>query len=175
MIIRLSDFGRKGAVEIDSLKQPQEFDLDGNHFKQPIALKLKLEFIGEIVCADFLLKTISAQTCDRCANDFDLLIKTQNQLRFIPFTFSVGRNQDNDDVKFYHPDNPTIDVTQDIHDYILLAIPIKLLCRQDCQGICPECGADLNRSECKCAPTKPDPRWAKLQSLKDTMLSDRLK
>jgi len=46
-----------------------------------------------------------------------------------------------------------------------LSIPMKLLCREDCQGICPGCGANLNQEACRCGEKPGDPRWEKLREL----------
>lgn len=50
-------------------------------------------------------------------------------------------------------DRPTIDVTDDIRQEILLSYPVKLLCREDCRGLCPSCGQDLNERSCNCHGT----------------------
>ncbi|MFQ5473413.1 MAG: DUF177 domain-containing protein [Dehalococcoidia bacterium] len=58
-----------------------------------------------------------------------------------------------------------LDLSEGLRQYILTSGPSKPLCRSDCAGLCPECGADLNVTSCSCA--KPaDSRWAALSSLK---------
>ncbi|MGH9177501.1 MAG: YceD family protein [Acidimicrobiales bacterium] len=54
------------------------------------------------------------------------------------------------------------------HDTVLLELPLAPLCREDCAGICPTCGADRNVAPCQCAAAAPDPRWAALDALRDT-------
>src|SRR5215210_5657637 len=51
-------------------------------------------------------------------------------------------------------------------EQLQLNIPMKPLCREDCQGLCPVCGADKNTGACSCAESSPDPRWAALAALK---------
>lgn len=53
-------------------------------------------------------------------------------------------------------------------DAVLLELPQAPLCRADCAGICPTCGADRNVAPCQCATAAPDPRWAALDALRDT-------
>lgn len=53
-------------------------------------------------------------------------------------------------------------------DAVLLELPLAPLCRDDCAGICPTCGADRNVAPCGCAPAAPDPRWAALDALRET-------
>ena len=63
-------------------------------------------------------------------------------------------------------DGESIDVDEIVKEQILLAVPARTLCREDCQGMCPECGVDLNTGQCNCAVDEVDPRWAALKDLK---------
>ena len=56
----------------------------------------------------------------------------------------------------------TLDLSEAIHQYALLAVPAKPLCRSDCAGICPTCGHDLNRELCQCPSGAKNQRWSKL-------------
>jgi len=49
-----------------------------------------------------------------------------------------------------------------VSEQIQLAIPGRLLCRPDCRGLCPQCGADRNTEPCRCEERTIDPRWAAL-------------
>lgn len=60
-----------------------------------------------------------------------------------------------------------IDLRPLVRDAILLEMPIAPLCREDCAGLCPTCGADLNDGKCDCPPAVGDPRWAALDVLRD--------
>ena len=62
-------------------------------------------------------------------------------------------------------DGKGIDVDEVVKEQILLAVPTRMLCREDCKGICPECGTDLNKGECACKKDDIDPRWAALKNL----------
>ncbi len=64
-------------------------------------------------------------------------------------------------------DGRQIDLGGIVREQILLALPMDApLCREDCKGLCPACGKDLNQAECGCDRTPKDPRWAALESLK---------
>jgi uncharacterized protein len=52
-----------------------------------------------------------------------------------------------------------------VNEQILLAVPARMLCREDCKGICPDCGIDRNTGECNCVTNEIDPRWAALKNL----------
>ena len=58
-----------------------------------------------------------------------------------------------------------LDLSDVLRQYLLTTEPLKMLCREDCRGLCPECGADLNMEKCNCASTPIDPRWGALADL----------
>ena len=66
-----------------------------------------------------------------------------------------------------------IDLSEDARQTILLAVPLKLLCREDCQGLCPGCGVDLNREACRCADAPGgSPLGGLHEALKNRTLSE---
>ncbi len=76
-----------------------------------------------------------------------------------------GRGLDPEElaVSFYRDER--IDLSQMIVEQIVLALPMKPLCKLDCLGLCPQCGANHNLSSCACVPEDIDPRWAPLSTL----------
>ena len=58
-----------------------------------------------------------------------------------------------------------LDLSEAVRQYVLLVIPMKPLCREDCAGICSVCGRNLNDGKCGCKVTEIDPRWSKLSKL----------
>ena len=60
-----------------------------------------------------------------------------------------------------------LDVASWAADAIVLSMPHKILCREDCKGLCPNCGANLNEGPCQCPPPEPDDRWGPLRQLVD--------
>lgn len=62
-----------------------------------------------------------------------------------------------------------LDLRPLVRDAILLELPIAPLCRDDCAGLCPQCGADLNEGACSCPPPSGHPRWAALDVLRDPL------
>ncbi|MGM0501963.1 MAG: YceD family protein [Bacillota bacterium] len=64
-------------------------------------------------------------------------------------------------------ENNELDLEEALIDHITLAIPMKTVCEEDCQGLCPSCGINLNQEECNCMMHEVDPRLAKLEQLLD--------
>jgi uncharacterized protein len=59
-----------------------------------------------------------------------------------------------------------VDLEPLVREVVLLELPQAPLCREDCRGLCPRCGADLNEGPCECPPDDIDPRWAALDALR---------
>ena len=59
-----------------------------------------------------------------------------------------------------------LDLCEAVQEQVIMALPVRPLCREDCRGLCPVCGADLNEESCTCAEKTVDPRWKALSELK---------
>lgn len=99
--------------------------------------------------------------CDRCLNDVDKefhilidkeldLTNQEEEKRMEETDYMIGTN---------------LDVDKLIFGEILVSWPMKVLCKEDCKGICKRCGANLNITECQCQKTEPDPRMAAIQDI----------
>lgn len=101
--------------------------------------------------------------CDRCGEEFQE--QTEGTIRTL-FTFDRSEAEEGDEnIRFLSPSTQEIDVTQDVLDALLLAVPQKQLCREDCRGLCPRCGTNLNSTSCSCEQENIDPRWEALKGL----------
>lgn len=101
-------------------------------------------------------------SCDRCLVDF-----TQNLEGSFRLVFSKQQVTDppTDDYRHLSETATEIDLSADLRENLLLAIPMKALCHDECRGLCPHCGANLNEEICHCQQEQIDPRWEKLKSL----------
>lgn len=70
------------------------------------------------------------------------------------------------DLIFYEEGDSSVDVVTNIRDAIILEVPLKPLCSEGCEGLCPFCGANRNRETCSCRRDEPDPRWEALKRFK---------
>ncbi len=93
--------------------------------------------------------------CRRCAEPVAGSLEVRVQERF-------GNDADED---FYPIVDETIDLGPMVRDAIVLELPMAPLCRDDCAGLCIECGADRNEGDCGCVAPR-DPRWANLDALR---------
>jgi uncharacterized protein len=106
--------------------------------------------------------------CSRCLKVFDCPLTVSIEEEYFPMIdVNTGAPvQIPDDVDAFTIDEQHIlDLSEAIRQNALLAIPMKLVCRKDCAGLCQECGKNLNEGPCDCDTSKIDPRWAKLIEL----------
>lgn len=103
--------------------------------------------------------------CDRC-----LMAARLNLVNEQVFTLcrkeDLKGNDSDPDFRYLAPDENKIDIRPDVLDSIRLAFPMKVICREDCQGICLTCGKNKNSDPCTCSNEKIDPRWESLLKLK---------
>jgi len=106
--------------------------------------------------------------CSRCLAPYDFVHDERFSLLLYPRVAvaspELALAREDLDASFY--DDPVVPVAPIVEERIQMAIPMKPLCREDCRGLCPRCGSDLNVSECSCVVEEVDPRWRALQLLK---------
>lgn len=98
--------------------------------------------------------------CSRCAEEFSKDFSANIEHTLV----SELQNEDNDE--FYLVEDKQLDLDALICEDIILSLPFVFLCKEDCKGICPQCGKNLNDGECGCSPCV-DPRMAALLELLD--------
>jgi uncharacterized protein len=106
--------------------------------------------------------------CSRCLEPFRLSIAAPFDQRYLPASEAstdVEREVDDEDLETGYYRNDEIDLKDLLREQFYLALPMKPLCREDCRGLCPQCGTNLNTSTCDCAPVWEDPRLAALKGL----------
>lgn len=95
--------------------------------------------------------------CDRCLKKLDVQIN-------LPFTQTFYKDQAEDEDQYVYTSS-LLDVTRAVTDEIVLSLPMSLLCKEDCKGLCPKCGCDLNEQQCDCDTTRDNP-FSVLKNLK---------
>jgi len=103
-------------------------------------------------------------TCRRCLIDVDVPVADDVHVLFAE---TDGEESDESDVYLIDAHEHSLDLRPAIREQWLLIVPSLVVCREDCKGLCPTCGADLNLGACSCAPMQ-DPRWNVLRSLDES-------
>jgi len=159
---------QRGMIEIQAEKEASDYDLPPDEFKHPLNISVCLQDTGEYIEADIKLRSFKQAVCDRCLKEFMLAVNADLRLLMIPGNRQRWSWQD--DVLLFSPDNPEVDISPHLRDAMMLAAPMKILCKEDCRGLCPGCGADLNYESCACPPAARDERWQALSDLRDKLL-----
>jgi uncharacterized protein len=126
--------------------------------KQPIGAEQSYEIKGDINLVeerDSYIQGKVSLTCSRCLSLFYCPIKFQLNEEFLPsLNIMSGLRQKLDEWEdasnFVIDGHHILDLSEAVRQYALLAIPMKPICRQDCAGLCPYCGANLNQGPCQC-------------------------
>ncbi len=130
--------------------------------------EVELMRTDQSILAKGTLHTEIELTCSRCLSLFSCPLTLNIEEEYFPTTDVVtGASLPLPDEPgcFTIDENNILDLTEAIRQYVLLAIPMKPLCAEDCAGLCPTCGCNLNQGPCNCLPKPADPRWSELSKL----------
>lgn len=126
-----------------------------------IGLELTLDRTGTLLAAKGVVQARPTMTCARCLEPFEPEMTTRFEV-VIRMGGDNFRLEDEEDtpVDFF---GDGVSFTPSVRESLILAVPMKPLCSEECGGICPRCGANRNISPCDCPDTGADPRWEGLK------------
>jgi uncharacterized protein len=138
MKISLKNIEKDQTVSFSEKIDPEELDLDIGvmHFPENLTLKAEVFKSGTDLNVDVHIEGERVFTCSLCLEDFNNLFEKDFTLHY--------------DIKGLE----TVVVDPDVRDEILTESPVRILCRQDCRGLCPFCGSNLNHEKCNCKETE---------------------
>jgi uncharacterized protein len=110
--------------------------------------------------------------CARCLETVARDIERHFDLLYRPQGTDAGREEISvttaeAEISYYTGDG--LEVEDVVREQLLLAVPIKIVCREECKGLCPHCGKNLNQGSCDCHEQLSDPRWDALRGLRDKL------
>lgn len=150
-------------------------DIQEEHIQLDEALKMvgpltghvRMRHINQGLLLDGWVDLTLEQSCTRCLQEFELPMHVTFEERFYPtvdvLTGLPVRDVDAEDA-FPIDDHHLVDITEAVRQQVLLAIPMVILCKEDCAGLCAQCGKDLNLGACNCKP-EVDTRFSILKTL----------
>ena len=169
-------------IELDNLEhgrgtfahvyQPEELPPvdDRVQLSGPATVSAKVRVAGAEVFLEGNIEAHVEVECDRCLKPVAVEVRPEFALEYITEGDyeSAGVAELTEDLMSVSVfDGQSIDVDEVVKEQILLAVPTRTLCIEDCKGICPGCGVDRNVVECNCEESNIDPRWAALKDLRD--------
>jgi uncharacterized protein len=135
-------------------------------FPKPLEINVMLDKSTHSFRILTKVKTPGHFVCDRCLDDFDMEISEQVETIYVRGDY-IPSDEDDEftEIKHLKLNANEINLNSDVHEAVLLAVPMKLLCRIDCAGLCPNCGTNRNHEKCNCSFEETDPRWNALKKL----------
>ena len=134
----------------------------------PVAVNGKVRLSSNEVFVNGHLETRAQVECDRCLKPVELPVNAEFTLEYMSgsdYESTQAAELTEAEMSVSVFDGDAIDVDEIVKEQVLLAVPTRMLCREDCKGICPECGTDRNTGDCNCVANDIDPRWAALKNL----------
>jgi len=171
-------------IEVESLTEaakpfahtyrPEEMALDEDEharLSSPATVEGSARRRGEEVSLRGTIRAEVEVSCDRCLAAVRLPLEVEFDTAFIPQASEAGRTENVEllsaDMGLAAYEGDAVDLDELVREQILLTLPSRRLCREECKGLCPVCGADLNAGQCSCEQGGTDPRWSALADLKD--------
>ena len=155
----------------DLIGEKQEFDCDFDFSKErlygtapfthPVRVTGKIENRAGVVRLVFSVKSVLSLQCDRCLKAFEKAM----DYSFSHIIVRELSNTDDEEFDYVVCADGMLDLEELARDDLKLELPTKVLCREDCKGLCPKCGKDLNLGSCDCKTKDIDPRWQALSDL----------
>jgi uncharacterized protein len=107
--------------------------------------------------------------CARCLEPVPQKVEREFELLYRPLGADAGRDElsvtdAEAEIGYYQGDG--LELEDVLREQVLLALPLKVTCRQDCKGLCPHCGKNLNQDRCSCTIAAADPRWEALKEIR---------
>ena len=170
MRLDLSKLHRK-REHFERTFQSIAFDPQDDEYRvaSPAELSMDVERVGPgVFLVGGHVRTGLQLECSRCLDEFDVPVEAEFQLRYMPRSETsdeAEREIGEDALATSVYEDDSLDVIDMLREQFQLALPMKPLCRDACEGLCPQCGANLNRTVCGCEPEWEDPRLAPLKEL----------
>lgn len=155
----------------DLIGEKQEFGCDFDFSKErlygtapfthPVRVTGKIENRAGVVRLVFSVKSVLSLQCDRCLKAFEKAM----DYSFSHIVVRELSNTDDEEFDYVVCADGMLDLEELARADLMLELPTKVLCREDCKGLCPKCGKDLNLGSCDCKTKDIDPRWQALSDL----------
>jgi len=169
-VVTIPEEGRSFAFSGDAKwfqeSFPESSDVDFS--LQKVDVTFQITKASSTVFIKGSLSAIIGIVCSRCLEDVNLTVGGDFAYTLVPLTPETREELElrAEDLEVSSYKGDFIDLAPIIYEQIILQIPIKPLCSQDCKGLCPHCGANLNVASCNCETDIIDDRLAVLKNLK---------
>ncbi len=171
MLISLVNLPESG-LSLQYQYQHAELDLTGYEFslRQPPLVTGRIVAEGRGVRVRGQVVAELEAVCDRCLQEVSFPLQFPFDLFYTPEDELAGQSGEIElqtrDLDSAIYENDELDLDELVREQLELSLPPRILCREDCRGLCPQCGAELNHETCQCQEPI-DPRWQVLADLRN--------
>ena len=149
MLIRIASL-RDGLNRWLESVHADDLEIDPTTYPHSVEVEIEADKRGGKIAVEVKAQTEGLFVCDRCGKDFHRFIGGDCAVMFIRREEPLPDEMPGDDLRSFILGQEKLDITTEVRDALLLSLPLKILCRDDCLGLCPDCGANLNDEECRC-------------------------
>jgi uncharacterized protein len=172
MNIHISQISEEDGLSVKHTYKEGELKLRGDDSRLigPTSVEARATREGHRVKLAGNVQASAEMDCDRCLSALSVLVDQSFDLLYIPPAKTASAQEEKelgyDDLSIAFYQDQVIDIDDLAREQIELALPMSRLCGDACRGLCPECGVNLNETECACSVEQVDPRWAALKEFK---------
>jgi len=156
---------REGVSTLEFSCGPEEIGLEAENirFIGPVVAKLRLFKQIDKVFIEAELTVSIEFGCARCLEPVEVILRGTSENQYRPLPKNAKETLDYIGIGYYSGDN--IDLSENFRESILLELPAKVLCSENCRGLCPSCGENLNEGRCNCRLEPEEIRSSKFAEL----------
>ena len=181
MFLDIKDLERQ-PLDFEEAFQPGVIDLGADiRQKSPLRTSGRAELVEEHHGKHEVIKDIRLRgrlsaglelQCARCLEPVPQDVSREFELLYRPLGADAGRDElsvtdAEAEIGYYQGEGILLEDV--LREQVLLALPLKVTCRADCKGLCPQCGKNLNQEQCSCSMEIEDPRWAALKDVRSRL------
>ncbi len=134
-------------------------------FEGNIEVDVEINKVHNQLILDSSILVNTVFECDRCTASFSRPLRAEYEMVYMLRVEPVETESDN--IAYLSAEADSIDISDDVKDFAILAVPMKKLCSEECKGLCSRCGKNLNEGDCSCSKNETDARWFPLMELKN--------
>jgi len=158
--------GVSDELELEFAYEPDDRQLDdGAELREPARVRVVLTRGPQQLWLRGHIDARVQFTCDRCLKPFESELTTSYVEEYRARAADQEADEDDGEIRTVHYAGTEVDISEGIRQNLLLMLPTKRLCSEDCRGLCPYCGQDLNEGDCDCEVDEIDPRFEVLKRL----------
>ncbi|MEX2116401.1 MAG: DUF177 domain-containing protein [Bacteroidota bacterium] len=142
--------------------EPPDIGLD-LRFDRNVEVEARVEKANRQILVRVEARAAGRFVCDRCLDEFRQDVMSEHTIVYIQGGDPPEDLEKSQEIQYLPKDVNIIDLGEDVRQFMILSVPVKMLCKEECAGLCPVCGSNRNTSQCSCTAEETDPRWATLK------------